>query len=47
MLEFMARGCMRVGKVLKLKVNNVHGRKLVLPDPKSGNQTEIIFIPTL
>ena len=45
LLELMAKGGMRVGEVLKLKVKNVHGRKLVLTDPKSGNQTEIVFIP--
>lgn len=45
LLELMARGGMRVGEVLKLKVKNVHGRKLLLSDPKSGNQTEIVFIP--
>ncbi|MBU1387647.1 MAG: site-specific integrase [Proteobacteria bacterium] len=45
MLELMARGGMRVGEVLKLKVKNVHGRKLVLSEPKSGNQTEIVYIP--
>ncbi len=45
LLELMARGGMRVGEVLKLKVKNVYGRKLVLADPKSGNQTEIVFIP--
>lgn len=45
LLELMARGGMRVGEVLKLKVKNVHGRKLVLSDPKSGNQTEIVYIP--
>ena len=45
LLELMARGGMRVGEVLKLKAKNVHGRKLVLSDPKSGNQTEIVFIP--
>lgn len=45
LLELMARGGMRVGEVLKLKVKNVHGRKLMLSDPKSGNQTEIVFIP--
>jgi integrase len=45
MLELMARGGMRIGEVLKLKVKNVHGRKLVLSDPKSGNQTEIVYIP--
>ena len=41
----MARGGMRVGEVLKLKAKNVHSRRLVLTDPKSGNQTEIVFIP--
>jgi len=45
LLELMARGGMRVGEVLKLKVKNVNGRKLILSDPKSGNQTEIVFIP--
>jgi len=45
LLELMARGGMRVGEVLKLKIKNVHGRKLFLSDPKSGNQTEIVFIP--
>ena len=45
LLELMARGAMRVGEVLKLKAKNVHGRKLILSDPKSGNQTEIVFIP--
>ncbi len=45
MLELMARGGMRVGEVLKLKAKDVHDRKLVLSDPKSGNQTEIVYIP--
>ncbi|MCP3873703.1 MAG: site-specific integrase [Desulfobacteraceae bacterium] len=45
LLELMARGGMRAGEVLKLKVKNVHDRKLVLSDPKSGNQTEIVYIP--
>jgi len=45
MLELMARGGMRIGEVLKLKAKNVNGRKLILSDPKSGNQTEIVYIP--
>ena len=45
LLELMARGGMRIGEVLELKVKNVHGRKLILSEPKSGNQTEIVFIP--
>ena len=45
MLELMARGGMRIGEVLKLRANNVNDRKLFLPDPKSGRQSEIVFIP--
>ncbi len=45
MLELMDRGGIRVGEVLKLKAKNVHGRKLILSYPKSGNQTEMVFIP--
>lgn len=45
LLELIARGGMRIGEVLNLKVKNVHGRKLILSDPKSGNQNEIVFIP--
>lgn len=36
---------MGLGEVLSLKAKNVHGRKLVLSEPKSGNQIEIVSIP--
>jgi len=45
MLELMARGGMRIGEVLKLKACDVQDRKLIIHDPKSGNEQEIIFIP--
>jgi len=45
MLELMARGGMRVGEVLKLKASDVQDRKLIIHDPKSGQEQEIIFIP--
>ena len=45
MLELMARGGMRIGEVLKLTPNDIHDRKLILRDTKSGNEQEIIFIP--
>jgi len=45
LLELMARGGMRVGEVLKLKARDVQDRKLVIHDPKSGKEHEIIFIP--
>lgn len=45
MLELMARGGMRVGEVLKLTPRDVNDRKLILRDPKSGKEKEIVFIP--
>ena len=44
-LELMARGGMRVGEVLKLTPADIQDRKLVLKEPKSGKEHEIIFIP--
>ena len=41
----MARGGMRIGEVLKLTPADIQDRKLVLKDPKSGKEQEIIFIP--
>ena len=45
MLELMARGAMRVGEVLKIVPNGVSERKILLRDPKSGRENEMIFIP--
>ena len=44
-LELMARGGMRIGEVLKLCAENAQERKLFLINPKSGRQSEIVFIP--
>ena len=45
MLELMARGGMRIGEVLKLRVGDVDERKLGIVNPKSSRQNEIVFIP--
>ena len=45
MLELMARGGMRIGEVLKLRLKDIHDRKLILKEPKSGKEHEIVFIP--
>ena len=45
MLELMARGGMRVGEVLKLTPRDIEYRKLILTDPKSGKEAEVVFIP--
>jgi integrase/recombinase XerD len=45
MLELMARSCLRVGEVLKLTPNDIHDRKLILNDTKSGKEAEVAFLP--
>lgn len=45
MLELMARGGMRIGEVLNLTPNDVEDRKVVIRDPKSGKEEEVVFIP--
>jgi len=45
MLELMARSCMRVGEVLKLKPHDIEDRKVIIRDPKSGKEAEVAFLP--
>jgi len=45
MLELMARGGMRIGEVLKLRVMDVEDQKRFIQNPKSGRQSEVVFIP--
>jgi integrase len=45
MLELMARGGMRISEVLHLKPRDVDGRKLIIRDPKSGKDLEVVFTP--
>ena len=45
MLELMARGGMRIGEVLKIRPIDIQDRKITLPDPKSGKESELVFIP--
>ncbi len=42
-LELMARGGMRIGEVLKLKLGDLQDRKLVLCEPKSGKEYEVVL----
>ncbi len=44
-LELMARGGMRIGEVLKLRLKDLQDRKLILLEPKSGREQELVFIP--
>ncbi|MGM0656919.1 MAG: tyrosine-type recombinase/integrase, partial [Thermodesulfobacteriota bacterium] len=43
--ELMARGGMRIGEVLKLRMMDVDDCKLFLVSPKSGRQNEVVYIP--
>jgi len=45
LLELMARGAMRIGEVHKLTPNDIAERKLLLREPKSGRDAEIVSIP--
>jgi integrase len=45
MLELMAKGGMRIGEVLKIRPIDVKDRKITLPDPTSGRESEIVYIP--
>ena len=44
-LELMARGGMRISEVLKIVPNDIAERKILLREPKSGHEDEMIFIP--
>jgi len=44
-LEFMARGGMRISEVFGLRPTDIHGQKLLLHMPKSGRELKLIFIP--
>jgi integrase len=45
MLELMARGGMRVGEVLKIRAGDLVDQKIILQDPKSGKESEAVYIP--
>ena len=44
-MELMARGGMRIGEVLKLTPNDIDDLKLIIQEPKSGREGEVVFIP--
>ncbi len=44
-LELMARGGMRIGEVLKLTPADIDDRKLIIQNPKSGKESEAVYIP--
>jgi len=43
--ELQSRCGARIGEVLKIRVKDVDGRRIVLHNPKSGKENEAIFMP--
>ena len=43
--ELMAREGMKVGKGLKLQRRDIEDWKPVIQHPKSGKETEVVFLP--
>lgn len=44
-LELMARAGMRINEVLNIKPQNIAARKIKLLNPKSGRESETVYIP--
>jgi integrase/recombinase XerD len=44
-LELQARCGLRIGEVLKMRVSDLSGRKILIEDPKSGKDAEVAFMP--
>jgi integrase/recombinase XerD len=47
MLELMARGGMRVGEVLTITPRDSEERKIIIREPKSGKEAEVVFTSIL
>jgi integrase len=44
-LELQSKCGARIGEVLKVRVKDIEGRKITVRDPKSGKDSEVIFMP--
>lgn len=44
-LELMARAGIRIGEVLKLTIEDMDVQRLRLRQPKSGRESEIVYLP--
>lgn len=45
MLELMARCGLRIGELLNIRASDISERKLTIKGPKSGNESEVAFMP--
>ena len=44
-MELQSRCGARIGEILKMRVKDIDGRKIIIYDPKSGKEAEVIFMP--
>ena len=44
-LELQSRCGARIGEVLNIRVKDIEGRKIIIRNPKSGKESEVIFMP--
>jgi len=45
LLELQSRCGARIGEVLNIRVKDIDGRKITVHNPKSGKESEVIFMP--
>ena len=45
MLELQSRCGVRIGEVLIIRVKDIDGRKVIVHNPRSGKEKEVIFMP--
>lgn len=45
MLELLARCGLRIGELLNIRASDISERKLTIKGPKSGNESEVAFMP--
>ena len=45
LFELQSRCGARIGEVLNIRVNDIEGRKIIVRNPKSGKENEILFMP--
>ena len=45
LLELQSRCGARIGEVLNIRVKDIEGRKITVRNPKSGKDSEVIFMP--
>ncbi|NIM98115.1 MAG: tyrosine-type recombinase/integrase [candidate division Zixibacteria bacterium] len=44
-LELQSRCGARIGEVLGIRVKDIEGRRIIVKNPKSGRENEVIFMP--